>query len=68
MNIFVDCTFSVFPKRFSQLFIVLMAYLPAYEYYVPIFYVLMQSKCLEAYKFVWSNIIFQTDCKVDPKY
>jgi len=24
----------------------------------------MQSKCLEAYKFVLSNIIFQTDCKL----
>jgi hypothetical protein len=66
LNIFVDCTFSVVPKGFSQLF-VLMAYLPAYEYYVPIFYVLMQSKCLEAYKVVLSNIIFQTDWKLNPK-
>ena len=30
-------------------------------------YVLMQSKCLEAYMIVLSNIVFQTDWKLQPK-
>jgi len=66
LNLFIDCTFSVVPKGFSQLF-VLMAYIPAYDYYLPIYYVLMQSKCLESYKIVLSNIVFQTDWRLQPK-
>ena len=60
LNKFVDCTFNAVPRGFYQL-IILMAYLPSYKTYVPIFYVLMQSKKHNAYKYVISNLVFQTD-------
>jgi hypothetical protein len=66
LNLFFDCTFKVVPKGFTQLF-VLMVYLPGFDSYVPIFYVLMQSKCLNAYKVVLSNIIFSCDWKLQAK-
>ena len=40
LNMFVDCTFKTVPRGFYQL-LILMAYLPAYQTYVPMFYVLM---------------------------
>jgi len=66
LNMFVDCTFKTVPGGFYQLFI-LMAYLPSYATYVPIFYVLMQSKKYNAYKYVLSNLVFQTDWKLISK-
>jgi hypothetical protein len=65
-NMFIDCTFKTVPRGFYQLFI-LMVYLPSYKSYVPIFYVLMQSKKRNDYKYVLSNLVFQTDWKLMPK-
>jgi hypothetical protein len=48
VNLFVDCTFSVVPYGFTQL-LIMMAYFPAYNMYVPVFYVLMQSREEQAY-------------------
>jgi len=66
LNTFIDCTFKTVPRRFYQLFI-LIVYLPSYKSYVLIFYVLMQSKKRNAYKYVLSNLVFQTDWKLMPK-
>jgi len=66
LNMFVDCTFKTVPRGFYQL-LILMAYLPAYETYVPMFYVLMQSKKYNAYKYVLSHMVLQTDWKLLPK-
>lgn len=40
LNTFCDCTFSVVPKGFSQL-LILMIYDEATQLYLPIFYVLL---------------------------
>jgi len=43
LNIFVDCTFSICPVDFAQCMI-LMIYDEPTRLYIPIFYVLLQSK------------------------
>ena len=48
LNLFVDCTFRVVPVMFFQLLII-MVYIPLYDLYVPMFYVLLQSKDYEVY-------------------
>ena len=65
-NIYIDCTFKVFTKGLYQLFI-LMAYIYEFDTYVPIFYVLMQSKRHNAYKYVLSHLLYSTDWKLSPK-
>jgi hypothetical protein len=47
-NWFVDCTFRVVPKGFSQCFI-LMVYSKAHKSYYPVFWVLMTGKHQETY-------------------
>lgn len=47
-NLFLDCTFHCVPRGFTQLMIV-MAYLSAYDRYVPMFHVLLQGKQQELY-------------------
>ena len=49
VHLFVDCTFSCVPRGFSQC-LVIMAYDQSTTMYVPIFYVLMQTKQEAAYK------------------
>jgi len=66
MNVYIDCTFKVCPKGFYQLFI-LMVYVDEFDSYVPIFYVLMQSKRHNAYKCVLSNLIYTTNWNLNPK-
>ena len=48
VNTFIDCTFSCVPKGFEQCLIV-MVYDRSTSLYVPIFYVLLQSKLENAY-------------------
>lgn len=66
LNMFIDCTFKTVPRGFYQL-LILMVYLPAYETFVPMFYGLMESKKYNAYKYVLSHLVFQTDWKLMPK-
>jgi len=49
LNIFVDCTFSICPVDFAQCMI-LMIYDEPTRLYIPIFYVLLQSKFQETYE------------------
>jgi hypothetical protein len=48
-HFFVDCTFSCVPEPFTQLMIIMM-YEQATDTYIPVFYVLMQSKLEVVYK------------------
>jgi hypothetical protein len=48
-NLFIDCTFKAVPVGWSQLMIV-MTYAAKYDYYVPVFYVLMQDKTETSYR------------------
>jgi hypothetical protein len=41
--VFMDCTFKVVPRGFPQL-LVIMIHAAGYKLYVPVFYVLLQSK------------------------
>ncbi|KAG2785962.1 hypothetical protein PC129_g13229 [Phytophthora cactorum] len=65
--LFIDCTFKVFPQPFSQLAIV-MGYDPAYDFYLPIFYVLLPDKLQDAYWHLLDNVIMQCDLQVNPRY
>ena len=56
VHLFIDGTFDVVPKGFSQC-IIIMAYLPGAGMYVPIFYALMDSKLQHCYKVVFQFII-----------
>ncbi|KAG3087443.1 hypothetical protein PI125_g18651 [Phytophthora idaei] len=63
----IDCTFKVFPKPFSQLAIV-MGYDPAYDFYLPIFYVLLPDKQQDTHWHLLDNVIMQCDLQVNPRY
>jgi len=56
LNIFADATFKAVVKGFTQL-LVLMAFLPKFDMYVPFMYVLMQSKKEEAYKHAIQQVV-----------
>lgn len=43
LNIFIDCTFRCVPKGFYQLMVIII-YSPSHQLYIPIFYILLQSK------------------------
>ena len=47
-NLFFDCTFKVVPKGFTQLLII-MIYHPISKLYLPVFFILLQSKKYETY-------------------
>jgi hypothetical protein len=55
MNIFVDCTFRIVPKGFYQVLIV-MCYSRQYDEYLPIYYVLLQSKEESVYKYALEQL------------
>ena len=48
LNLFIDCTFHCVPRGFYQL-MTLMVYSPSHRTYVPIFYVLLQTKYEDCY-------------------
>ena len=56
VHLFIDGTFDVVPKGFTQCLIV-MAYLPGTGQYVPIFYALMDAKLQQCYEEVFHFII-----------
>lgn len=60
VHLYVDCTFSCVPKGFSQ-GLVIMAHDKSTSMYVPIFYVLMQSKMERAYKHAIRMCVAATD-------
>lgn len=64
VNLFVDCTFKVVPKGFTQLMI-LMMYHPGSEMYVPVFFVLLQSKKTCAYYHALQQCICASDWKLE---
>ena len=66
VNTFVDCTFSCVPKGFEQCLIV-MTYDPSTSLYVPIFYVLLQSKLENTYFHALQLCISSADWKFDAK-
>ena len=60
VHLFVDCTFSCVPKGFSQC-LVIMAHDKSTSMYIPIFYVLMQSKLQMAYQHALRMCVAATD-------
>ena len=48
VHLFIDCTFKCVPKGFSQC-LVIMIYDYASSLYIPVFYILLQSKLEEVY-------------------
>jgi hypothetical protein len=63
-NLFLDCTFKVVPKGFSQLLIV-MVYSRAHCSYVPVFYILLQSKKENTYFYALQAAISATGWRLD---
>lgn len=55
VHIFIDGTFDCVPHGFTQC-LILMAYLPGYKIYVPIFYILLDSKLQDCYIMVFQRI------------
>jgi hypothetical protein len=66
VHVFIDCTFHSCPKGFSQL-LVLMIYSNAEDLYIPIFYVLLQSKKELVYFIALQNIMNACDWQLKPK-
>lgn len=60
VHLFVNCTFSCVPKGFTQC-LVIMAHDKSTSMYIPIFYVLMQSKKEIAYKHAFRMSVAATD-------
>ena len=59
-NMFFDATFSCTPKGFYQC-LILMIYEPATKLYLPVMYILMQSKKYLAYYFALHGIIVASE-------
>jgi hypothetical protein len=66
VNLFTDCTFKVVPNGFSQL-MVLMIYSSATDMYVPVFFILLQSKHEDAYYHAIQQAICATEWKLEAK-
>jgi hypothetical protein len=64
VHLFMDCTFKMVPKGFSQCMI-LMIYTPATGMYVPVFYVLLQSKKQNVYYHAIQQCICASDWKME---
>jgi cell shape-determining protein MreD len=65
ITLFIDGTFSVVPKPFSQCLIV-MAFELAVNVYVPIGYVLVQSKSQDTYWRVLNELIMLSNRQLEP--
>ncbi|ETK73572.1 hypothetical protein L915_19514, partial [Phytophthora nicotianae] len=66
ITLFMDGTFSVVSKPFSQCLIV-MAYEPAVDLYLPICYVLVQNKSQETYWRVLNELIILSNRQIEPQ-
>ena len=62
IHLFIDGTFDCVPHGFTQC-LILMAYLPGYKLYVPILYVLLDSKLQDCYLMVFRRV--KEVCGVD---
>ena len=62
-RLFVDCTFSICPAGFSQC-LIFMIYEDSTHLYIPIFYVLLQSKHEVTYKEAVHQIIRATEYQI----
>ncbi|ETN03634.1 hypothetical protein PPTG_23761 [Phytophthora nicotianae INRA-310] len=66
LTLFIDGTFSVVPKGFSQCLIA-MVYDPSVDVYVPLLYVLVNSKSQETYWRVLEQLIMASDRLLEPR-
>lgn len=66
LTLFIDGTFSVVPKGFSQCLIA-MVYDPSVDVYVPLLYVLVNSKSQETYWRVLEQLIMASDRQLEPR-
>jgi hypothetical protein len=66
LNLFVDCTFKIAPRGFYQCMII-MAYLPASQLYVPVFWILLQSKKENVYYHALQHAICASEWKMEAK-
>ena len=64
MHLFFDCTFTMVPHGFMQLLII-MAFDPSTNLYVPIWYILLQSKKELTYWHAINNAIVFSDWKME---
>ena len=62
LNLFIDCTFHV-PNGFEQCMII-MIYLPTYDEYVPMCWILLQGKSRNCYQAALMNVIAMCDWKL----
>ena len=65
MNLFIDCTFHV-PKGFEQCLII-MVYLPVFDEYVPLTWILLQSKTRNTYQAALMHTIAMCDWHLEAK-
>ena len=58
LNVFIDCTFHVIPVAtgFKQMMVIII-FLPKYKLYVPVFFVLLQSKQADFYRLALQSCI-----------
>ena len=59
-NVFIDATFKVVPKGFSQLLII-MIYVPMFQLYLPLMYILMPGKTEDDYFHALHMVIVASD-------
>lgn len=59
-RLFIDCSFSMCPHDFYQV-MVIMVYLDQYDEYVPVFYILLQSKRENAYVHAIQGVVSATN-------
>lgn len=57
---FVDCTFSIVPRMFDQV-LVIMLYFSKYDMYVPVYFILLQVFCV---KNLWYKLLFTSFLKL----
>ena len=64
VNLFLDCTFKCVPFGFFQLLIIMM-YCPMYGVYVPVWYILLQSKAEIVYYYAIQQAICGSKWKME---
>jgi len=64
VNLFIDCTFKICPRGFAQC-LIMMIYSAAHDTYVPVFFVLLESKSELVYYHALEQCIGATNWKLD---